>query len=86
MKRVLILGLLAAVMAVGALGCDEVQRREWTVKASVVETAIIARSESWPADVEPLTQAQIDAFGAARVALYEAYGQQLKEAIDAMKD
>ena len=85
MKRVLIVGLLAAVVAV-SVGCDSAARREWTVKASVVETGIVAHCEYWPAEVAAMTPEQIQAFGAARVALYEAYGQQLKDALEELKD
>ena len=84
MKRVLIVGLLAAVVAV-AVGCDPAARREWTVKAAVVETGIVANCKYWPANVAAMTPEQIQAFGAARVALYEAYGQQLKDALEELK-
>ena len=84
MKRVLIVGLLAAVVAV-SVGCESAQTREWTVKAAIVETGIVAHSEFWAEGVEAMTPAQIEAFGRARVALYEAYGQQLKDALEELK-
>jgi hypothetical protein len=85
MKRFLVVGLLAAVLAASA-GCESAMTREWTVKASVVETGIIAHCEYWPAETPALSAEQIKAFGAARVALYEAYGEQLKAAIEGLKD
>jgi len=83
-RRMLLAGLVLLVCA-GALGCDEALRREWTVKASVVEAALIANSECWPDDIERMTAAQAEAFGTARVALYEKYGQAVKDGLEALK-
>ncbi|HUT60677.1 MAG TPA: hypothetical protein VNA25_22760 [Phycisphaerae bacterium] len=85
MKRMLIVGLLAAVVAV-SVGCDPAQTRTWTVQASVLEVGLIAHSEFYPAEVTPMTDEQIQAFGAARVALYEKYGQAVKEGIKELKE
>jgi len=84
MKRVLLVGLLAAVAAV-SVGCESAQTREWTVKASIVETRIIAGSPLWPEGVPRMNDETMDAFGTTRVLVYEAYGQQMKDAIEGLK-
>jgi len=83
MKRVLIVGLLAAAIA-AMVGCEAGQQRDWTVKASRLETVLINSSEFMPTD-QKLTDAQIDAFGAARVDFYTKYGQYAKDAIEQLK-
>jgi len=84
MKRALLVGLLFLV--VGALGCEGSQTRDWTIQASVIEVALIAHCEFYPAEVTPMTDEQIQAFGAARVALYEKYGKMVKDGLDDLKD
>jgi len=84
MKQILLVGLLLA--AVGAVGCDPAQTRTWTVQVSVIEIGLIAHSEFYDAEVTPMTDEQIQALGVARVALYEKYGQTVKEGIENLKD
>jgi len=85
MKRILIIGLLAAFVG-AAIGCDEAQRKEWTIKASIIETRLVAGSPLWPENVPRMSEEEMDAFGMTRVLVYEVYGAQLKAAVEGLKD
>lgn len=84
MKRTIVVLVLAALVAALA-GCESPMTRTMTERASVIEAGLINASIHMP-DALKLTPEQVEAFGMARVRLYEQYAAETKAVIDGLKD
>jgi len=84
MKKYLV--VLALVVLAGVLvGCDPAQQRQWTERASIIELQILNNSEFMDEALR-IDDASLAALGVARVRCYEAWGVQLKTALDNLQD
>ena len=83
MKRMLFVLWLAAVVA-ASTGCESAMTKTMTERASVIEIGLINASPEMP-DALKLTAEQVEAFGLARVRLYERYAAETKAVLDGLK-